>query len=67
MGFTNEYCGVYIMCFAYSFTFDPHVHELFLMHKSCAHDLDSWYDVYPCAIMLMLVLLEFFGDLRVIV
>lgn len=40
---------MYMVRSAYSFTFDPHVHDLFQMHASVAHVMDSLYDNVFCA------------------
>lgn len=49
-GLTEEFYSVYIVRSAYSFSFDPPVHDLHSMHKSCAHGIDSWYDNSLCAV-----------------
>lgn len=45
----KEFMDVYMMSNMYIFTFDPHVHDLFQMHSSMVHVMDSLYDSIPCA------------------
>ena len=33
---------------AYSFTFDPYVHDIFQMHNLMVHELDDLYDSLSC-------------------
>lgn len=44
----EEIFEVYMVMSAYIFTFDPHVHDLFQMHSSVAHVMDSLYDSLSC-------------------
>ena len=47
-GLTEEVSKVYMVRNAHSFIFYSHVHDLYMMHNSKTHVLNSWGDILSC-------------------